>query len=97
MGAQYVIAIDLAQSGADLNREETFWRGVRRRLGMDERAKYTAARADINLYFNPKLTGYGVESFSHRAVDDMIGIGERHARQQIEQIRMFKAMIGCEP
>lgn len=97
MGAQYVIAIDLAQSGADLKREESFWQGVRRRLGIDERAKYTAARADINLYFNPKLTGYGVESFSHSAVDDMISIGERHARDMLPQIRMFKTMIGCEP
>lgn len=93
MGAKYVIAIDLTQSGRDQQREETFWQGIRRRLGMDDRAKYTAARADINLYFNPKLTGYGVESFSHRAIDDMISIGERTAREQIPQIRMFKALL----
>ncbi|MBP3228820.1 MAG: patatin-like phospholipase family protein [Bacteroidaceae bacterium] len=94
MGAQYVIAIDLAQSGADLEREETFWQTVRSRLGMDDRAKYTAARADIDLYFNPPLAGYGVESFSHRAVDEMIAIGERHARKNLQQIRAFKQRLG---
>ncbi len=93
MDAKYVIAVDLAQSGADLDREETFWHGIRRRLGIDDRAKYTAARQDINLYFNPPLAGYGVESFSHRAVDEMISIGERHARKQLPQIRMFKALV----
>ena len=94
MGAQYVIAIDLAQAGADLDREETFWQAVRRHLGMDDRAKYTAARADINLYFNPPLAGYGVESFSHRAIDEMIQIGENHARNLLPQIRSFKAQAG---
>ena len=96
MGAQYIIAIDLAQTGADLKREEGFWRSIRRQLGMDEQAKYIAARADIDLYFNPKLLGYGVESFSHRAINDMISIGERHAREQLPQIRMFKAKINSE-
>lgn len=89
MGAQYVIAVDLAQTGADLQREETFWQGVRRRLGMDDRAKYVAARSDIDLYFNPRLSGYGMESFSHRAVNEMMGIGERTARKQIKEIREF--------
>ncbi|MBR7028803.1 MAG: patatin-like phospholipase family protein [Bacteroidaceae bacterium] len=93
MGAQYVIAIDLAQSGADLQREETFWQRVRRHLGIDDRANYVAARADINLYFNPRLAGYGVESFSHRAIDEMIAIGEKQARSMLPEIRMLKTLI----
>lgn len=93
MGAQYVIAIDLAQRGADLDREENFWQSVRRRLGIDDRPKYVAARHDIDLYFNPPLQGYGVESFSHRAVDEMIRIGEQHARDQLQQIRALKTLL----
>ena len=97
MGAKYVIAIDLAQQGTDLQRETTFWQQVRSYLGIDDRANYVAARADINLYFNPRLDGYGVESFSHRAIDKMIAIGEAHARSMLPQIRMLKTLIDQEP
>lgn len=93
MGAEVVIAVDLAVEGADLEREESFWESVRSKLGVSDRPKYVENRRDIDLYINPPLQGYGPESFSRDNVAAMIAIGEKAARAKTKEIRRFKRSL----
>ena len=93
MGADFVIAIDLSVEGADLNREETFWDKMRMKFGISDRPKYEQNRPNADLYLNPPLQGYNVESFSKRKIAEMIEIGEKYARKNIKQIRKFAKQV----
>ena len=93
MGADLVIAIDLSVKGADLDRENSFWDKVRLKLDISDRPKYEQNRPNADLYLNPPLEGYGVESFSEDKIAKMIEIGEKYARKNIKQIRKFKKLI----
>lgn len=93
MGADFVIAVDLSVKGADLDRENSFWDKMRLRLGISDRPKYEQNRPNADLYLNPPLDGYSVESFSQKQIAEMIEIGELYARKNIKRIRKFAKQV----
>ncbi len=93
MGADFVIAIDLSVKGADLKREESFWDKVRLKFDISDRPKYEQNRPNADLYLNPPLEGYSVESFSKKQIAEMIEIGEQYARKNLKQIKKFAKQV----
>lgn len=100
MGADIVIAIDLTQNkpGEQAEEEQEFdltqlgglggiigWA-----LSRPDQRKYVANRAAADVYINPDLSGYDVTSFSHAAVDDMIGRGEKSARKARKSLKKIR-------
>jgi hypothetical protein len=106
MGATRVIAIDLTVNHPDDDDEESpselkqildelfnlsDAKGIVGWLfNRPDFKKYRKNCKDADVYINPPLYDYDAADFSRQAVINMIGIGEKAARQKIETLRNCK-------
>ena len=100
MGADVVIAIDLAQEKPgerhDFSLKDTFGIGgvIDWVVSRPDVKKYHENRAATDLYINPDLGNYGVTSFSRESIIHMIDLGEREGRNHWKALLDLKRRIG---
>lgn len=94
MGADITIGVDLSTE-AFRNPEYKDLMEIANRipflLGQE---KYRKNKQEVTLYMNPGLKGYTSADFKPEAIDTMIAMGERVARQHWNQIMQLKKSIG---
>lgn len=93
MGADITIGVDLSTKGLD----EPNYHSM---LDIADRVAFLAgeAKADknvnsVDLYMNPGLKGFSPASFNATAIDTMIVMGERVAREHWDEIMALKARL----
>lgn len=94
MGADYVIAVDLSQSGYTESRITGISSMLNSLMGMMGREKYERNRQLADLYINPRLDGYNMMSFSQSAVDSMYRLGYEAASHLRPRLRQLRSRLG---
>ena len=93
MGAEIIIGIDLTTGWKTKEELKTLPNMVSQLINIMGERKYHENRYATNLYINPPLKGYGPASFTDSAIDSMITIGEKAARNQWDEIIALKKQI----
>ncbi len=102
MGADVVIAVDLAQKKREVTHKTERksknligrlldWNRVRPDL-----IKYNINRTDADVYINPKLKGFNAASFTKKKIARMIEIGEEAGREALPELEKLHARIYSE-
>lgn len=97
MGADYVIAIDLTQNKhpdyepKQINKfmpKTMKWLRTR-----PDFVNYNRNRQDCDVYINPTLKGYGVTSFTSKAIKAMIELGQEAGKKKYKEIVKLKRKV----
>ena len=92
MGAEYVIAIDLTvnkHKPRTFSLKETFGIGglLDWFISRPDWAQYDANVKSCNIYINPNLDGFDVIDFHKEKIEEMIEIGYKTAKKELEKYR----------
>lgn len=86
MGADYVIAVDLTvNKNTDLS-------GLMSLLRVDLK-KYRKNSADVDVYINPKLKGYGAQDFTPAKIAKMITLGEKAGKSALKKLKKLNKKV----
>lgn len=58
-----------------------------------DKKRYLANRDSADLVINPNLGGYGTLSFSHKAICDMMDMGEKTGRSYLPQLQQLRVKV----
>lgn len=99
MGADYVIAIDLTQNKHPDYLPKKVKKFMPKSLQWlrtrPDFVNYNRNRKDCDIYINPKLKGYGVTSFTPKAIKAMITLGEKAGKEKFSQlVKLRKKVMG---
>lgn len=93
MGADVVIGVDLSTGWKDKNEIRSFKDVLNQLINIMGQAKYKQNSLDADVYINPHLKGFTPASFQRTAIDSMLVIGERAAREKIPELTALKKRI----
>lgn len=104
MGAEYVIAIDLAvntqgnqQDEDDEDEERGFFKDlysvVSWSVSRPDKEKYQSNLQQADVYINPILKGYGAKDFSRTKLAEMIAIGEQAGQIALKDLEELKKKL----
>lgn len=94
MGADITIGVDLSTEAfvqPDYNNLMSIANRITFLLGEE---KYRKNKKEVDLYMNPRLKGYTSADFKPSAIDTMITMGEKVARNHWEEIMAIKKKLG---
>lgn len=93
MGADITIGVDLSTEATEKPDYKDFMDIANRVTFLLGEEKYRKNKREVTLYMNPNLKGYTSADFKPEAIDSMIAMGERVARQHWNQIVELKKSI----
>lgn len=94
MGADITIGVDLSTEAFRTPEYKDVMAIANRITFLLGEEKYRKNKQEVTLYMNPGLKGYTSADFKPEAIDTMIAMGERVARQHWDQIVSLKNSIG---
>ena len=95
MGADITIGVDLSTEAFVQHDYKELISIANRITFLLGEEKYRKNKEDVDLYMNPGLKGYTSADFKSSAIDTMIVMGERVAREHWNDIIALKNKLGC--
>lgn len=93
MGADVVIGVDLSTGWKSKNEMRSFGDMFRQLINIMGQDKYKKNSLATDVYINPYLERFSSASFQRTAIDSMLVIGERAAREKIPELLALKKRV----
>lgn len=93
MGADVVIGVDLSTGWKSKEEMRSFGDMFGQLINIMGQAKYKQNSLAADVYINPYLKGFSPASFNRTAIDSMLVIGERAAREKIPALLELKRHV----